>query len=46
MATPSRFAVDEKQIEVGGEEKWLYATIDTDSKLILEVDVYSRLTEK
>jgi transposase-like protein len=25
-----------------GEEKWLYAAIDTDSKLLLEVDVFSR----
>ena len=38
----SRVAVDEKQIEVDGEKKWLYAAIDTDSKLLLEVDVYSR----
>jgi transposase-like protein len=41
-AEPSRVAVDEKQIEVDGEEKWLYATIDTDSKLLLEIDVFSR----
>jgi transposase-like protein len=43
---------------VDGEKKWLYAAIDTESKLLLEVDVYSsrgtdpaaaflhRLTEK
>ena len=37
-----RVAVDEKQIEVEGEAKWLYAAIDTESKCILEVDVYSR----
>jgi putative transposase len=41
-AEPSRVAVDEKQIEVDGEKKWLYAAIDTDSKLLLEVDVFSR----
>ena len=41
-AEPSRVAVDEKQIEVDGEEKWLYAAIDTESKLLLEIDVYSR----
>jgi hypothetical protein len=35
-------AVDEKQIEVDGETRWLYAAIDTESKLLLEVDVYSR----
>ncbi len=40
--SPSRVAVSEKQIEVNGEKKWLYAAIDTDSKLLLEIDVYSR----
>jgi transposase-like protein len=34
--------VDKKQIEVDGEEKWLYAAVDTDSKLLLEIDVFSR----
>lgn len=42
MASPSRVAVDQKQIEVDGQKKWLYAAIDTDSKLLLEVDVFSR----
>ena|SRR5699024_6436217 len=37
-----RVAVDEKQIEVDGEKKWLYAAIDTESKLLLEVEVFSR----
>ena len=41
-ATPSRVAVDEKQIEVDSDKKWLYAAIDTESKLLLEVDVFSR----
>ncbi len=41
-AEPSRVAVDEKQIEVDGERKWLYAAIDTESKFLLEIDVYSR----
>jgi transposase-like protein len=41
-ATPLRVAVDEKQIEVDGDEKWLYAAIDTESELLLEIDVYSR----
>ncbi len=41
-AEPSRVAVDEKQIEVDGEKKWLYAAIDTDSKLLLDIDVFSR----
>jgi transposase-like protein len=38
---PSRVAA-ETQSKVGGEEKWLYVVIDTDWKLLLEVDVYSR----
>ena len=42
MAAPSRVAVDEKQIKIDGDKKWLYAAIDTDSKLLLEVDVFSR----
>ena len=41
-AEPSRVDVDDKQIEVDGEKKWLYAAIDTDSKLLLEVNVFSR----
>jgi len=41
-ASPSRVAVDEKQIEVDGEDKWLFAAIDTNSKLLLEIDVFSR----
>ena len=32
---PSRVAID-------GEAKWLHAAIDTDSKCILDIDVYSR----
>ncbi len=42
MASPSRVAVDETQIEVDGETKWLHATIDIESKLFLEIDVYNR----
>ncbi|WP_114578994.1 IS6 family transposase [Saliphagus sp. LR7] len=41
-AAPSRVAVGEKQIEVDGDKKWLYAAIDTESKLLLEIDVFSR----
>ncbi len=40
-----RIAVDEKQITVDGDEKWLYAAINTESKLLLEVGVYSRGTD-
>ena len=39
---PLRVAIDGKQIEVDGEAKWLYAAIDTGSKCILDIDVYSR----
>ena len=31
-----------KKFPVDGEKKWLYAAIDTDSKLLLEVEVFSR----
>ena len=41
-AAPSQVAVDGKQIKVNGEKKWLYRAIDTESKLLLEVDVLSR----
>jgi putative transposase len=44
-AEPSRVAVDEKQIEVDREKKWLFAAVDTESKLLLEIDVYSRGTD-
>lgn len=33
--------VNKKQIEVDGEERWLYAPIDTEPKLLLEIDVFS-----
>jgi len=39
---PSQVAVNEKQIKVDGEKKWLYAAIDIESRLLLKVDVYSR----
>ena len=41
-AEPSRVAINEKQITVNGEKKWLYAAIDTDSRLLLKIDVFSR----
>jgi transposase-like protein len=41
-ASPSRVVVDEKQIGVDGEKKWLSAAIDNNSKLLLEVDLYNR----
>jgi transposase-like protein len=39
---PLRVAIDGKQIEVDGEARWLYAAIDTGSKCIPDIDVYSR----
>ncbi len=42
MAQPSRVPVDEKQFEVDGEKKWVYAAVDTESKLPLEIDLSSR----
>jgi len=41
-ATPSRVKVDKTQIEVDGEKKWLYAAINTESKLLLEINLFSR----
>ena len=38
----SRAAVDEKQIEVDGGDIWLYVAIDTESKLLLGIDVFNR----
>ena len=39
---PSRVAIDETQITVDGKKKWLYAAVDTDSKLLLDIEVFSR----
>jgi hypothetical protein len=39
--TPNTRAGGEKQIEVDGEKKWLYVAIDTESKLLLKIDVFS-----
>jgi len=41
LASPAQVAVDEKQIEIDGEKKSLYAANGTQSKLTLEV-AYSR----
>ena len=41
-AEPLRVAVNETRIQVDGEEKWLSTAIDTESKLLLEIDVFSR----
>jgi transposase-like protein len=34
--------VDERQIEVDSEKKCLYTTIDIESQLFLEIDMFSR----
>lgn len=36
---PSQVAVDKTAIEVDGERRWLYAAIDVDSELLLNVDL-------
>lgn len=42
MVEPPRIAVGKIQIEVTGEAKCPSSAIDTDSKCILDIDVYSR----
>jgi len=41
-AQPSRVAVDETAIKINGEWSWLYAAIDIDTKLILDVALFGR----
>jgi putative transposase len=41
-ASPSRVAVDETAVKINGEWSWLYATIDLDTKLILDVALFGR----
>jgi len=38
---PTRVAVDETAIRADGELCWLYAAIDTESKLLLDVGLFS-----
>jgi putative transposase len=42
MAKPSRVAVDETAVKINGEWSWLYAAIDLDTKLILDVALFRR----
>ncbi len=42
LRRPRRVAVDGKLIDVDGEKKWLYAAINTESKLLLKINIYSR----
>ena len=41
-AQPSRVAVDETAVKINGEWSWLYAAIDLDTKLILDVSLFGR----
>jgi putative transposase len=41
-AQPSRVAVDEAAVKINGEWSWLYAAIDLDTKLILDVALFGR----
>ncbi|OLZ39215.1 transposase [Natrinema saccharevitans] len=41
-AQPKRVAVDETAVKINGEWSWLYAAIDTETKLILDVALFGR----
>ena len=41
-AKPSRVAVDETAIKINGEWSWVYAAIDIETKLILDVELFGR----
>ncbi|ELY63025.1 transposase [Natronococcus jeotgali DSM 18795] len=41
-ARPERVAVDETAVKINGEWSWLYAAIDTETKLILDVALFGR----
>lgn len=41
-AQPKRVAVDETAVKIHGERSWLYAAIDTETKLILDVALFGR----
>jgi len=41
-AKPSRTAVDETAVEIDGQRHWLYAAVAVDSKLLLDVELFSR----
>ena len=38
-AKPSRVAIDETAVRINGDWSWVYAAIDVDSRLILDVTV-------
>ncbi len=41
-AKPSRIAVDETAVKIGDEKCWVYAAIDVDSKLLLDIEIFGR----
>ncbi len=41
-AKPKRVAVDETAVKINGEWSWLYAAIDIETKLILDVELFGR----
>ncbi|RLM48925.1 IS6 family transposase, partial [Halorubrum sp. Atlit-28R] len=41
-AKPKRVAVDETAVKINGEWSWLYAAIDTETKLLLDVELFGR----
>ncbi|WP_458209894.1 IS6 family transposase [Haladaptatus sp. NG-SE-30] len=41
-ATPTRVAVDETAVKINGEWSWVYAAINTETKLLLGIDVFDR----
>lgn len=41
-AKPKRVAVDETAVKINGEWSWLYAAIDIDTKLLLDVQLFKR----
>ncbi len=41
-AQPKRVAVDETAVKINGEWSWLYATIDIETKLIFDVELFGR----
>ena len=41
-AKPKRVAVDETAVKINGEWSWLYAAIDLDTKLLLDIQLFKR----
>ncbi len=41
-AKPTRVAVDETAVKINGEWKWVYAAIDVETKLLLDIALFAR----